>query len=159
MSPMKSIALTCASALLLMMSAVSYAASEVTAKELRNDCHQLVKHIDENRDPNNGSLASGFCMGYLDGFEDMHINIAYLLSGGSSNFDEVHSNFMYCIPADYTNKQLVNSIIEYVDANPDKSKLPAGSVLLMMLVEKYPCETTETKHIAAEIKQTIDLTN
>ena len=159
MSPIKTIALSCASALLLMMSAVSFAASDVTAKELRNDCHQLVKHIDENRDPNNGSLASGFCMGYIDGFEDMHINVAYLLSGGSTNFDDVHSNFMYCIPKKYTNKQLVNSIIDYVDANPDKSNLPAGSVLLMMLVEKYPCQTSETKQIAAEIRQTIDVTN
>lgn len=153
MLSIKRIALTCATALVLLMSAASFAASDITAKELRNDCSELLKHIDEDKDPTNGSLASGFCMGYIDGFEDMHINTAYILSGGSGDYDKVHENFMYCIPEKFTNKQLVQAIVKYVDENPDKSKLPAGSVLLMMLVDTYPCQHDNTKQIANKIKQ------
>jgi len=124
-------------------SSTCLASHDLTAGELYDDCKELMREMEANTPDEKYTLNSGICMGFIDGFDDMHVNMAYLLSGGSEKISDMRRNMIYCVPDGVTNKELVQNIFEYLDKHPDAKTKPAGSILLILLEEKYPCSMTQ----------------
>lgn len=131
--------LSCMLGALLCFSQAANASYGLSAGDLRDDCKVLLDYLNSGQEADPKSLDSGICMGYIDGFNDMHANMAFIVSGGTRDLKAVEQNMIYCIPESVTNKNIVEDIISYVDKNPNEAKMPAGTIVLVLLQEKYPC--------------------
>lgn len=87
----------------------------------------------------------GLCIGYLQGFDEMHSRMAYVLSDFSNNENKIKSFMWYCKPETVTYEQEARIVVKYLTENPDKLHYPAGDELVIILQKYFPCDKSDIK--------------
>lgn len=107
-------------------------ASAITSDELLKNCQEAV---DDNV---HSYLKAGLCYGYIDGFQGMHYNMAYILSYPDTSKGEKF--LLFCIPEDVTRQQLAKIIVKYLNDHPEELHYSAHTTLYVIFKKYFPCE-------------------
>jgi len=70
------------------------------------------------------------CLSYVKGFVDGSLNLIPALMAGK---------LPYCPPASSNVDQWVRVFLKYMDQHPAKLHLEAGNMLMLALIEAFPC--------------------
>lgn len=121
-----------------------------TAGELADDCQA---QIDINEEPlkHADSLThykAGRCIGYVSGVGEAYVTYGAKFSNLGDAVDSIKQASVYCVPLDIDPKQLIDIIVDAIEEVPGVKKEPADSVLIELLVDKFPCPKPEKKDIS-----------
>ena len=127
-----------------------------TAAKWHRDCATFVAVFDGETDGDDTELAycAGATQGVLDGLETGSrvgaISMASMLTVtyGLDSADvfalfeaqSAKNLLQVCVPDDVGLAKKIKTIHRYIDANPDKAKLPVAAVFFDALQARYPCD-------------------
>ena len=106
-------------------------AQSQTGQELLDRCsHYVAGKSGEELEPAQMIKATS-CFSYIDGF------------GAADSLSplEHEGKRMFCVPEQVSIKEAATSIIEWMQANPEKLGYPARHVVAMALISTFPCKT------------------
>jgi hypothetical protein len=91
--------------------------------------------------------AEGYCIGYVVGaIEGMKLGAVSVLAfiapeqSGVEHLDRMSNIALnFCIPADASNRQLVEVVVKYLRENPETRHETARTLIHSALVESFPC--------------------
>jgi Rap1a immunity proteins len=75
------------------------------------------------------------CIGFVDGFIWGHGWAAW----------RQHGDMYYCPPEQFTARQFVPALVEYLRAHPDRLDAPAHVLMFSALTNAYPCQPAASK--------------
>lgn len=103
-----------------------------TAEEMLVHCSA------EEKDPVK-DFGRGICIGFIDGFAAGHYagETYHAFHHRDEKIDDIYGHL--CIPDTVKRGQLARIFVQYLEANKDKRKLPAGLALDDALREAFPC--------------------
>ena len=102
-----------------------------TAEEMLHHCRA------EEKDPVK-DFGRGICIGFIDGFAAGHYigETYHAFHHREEKLDDIFGHL--CIPDSVNRGQLARTLVQYLEKNPEKLRLPAGLVLEDALREAYP---------------------
>lgn len=120
--------------LFLIFPAGAFAA--VAGAELLQKC-QPIEKLDSAPESLSSREASGvvYCLGYVDSFmETFYFQVQA----------KIVPALPYCLPSeDLPKKDIVKSVVDYLQSNSEDLTKPAGYYIFMALREAYPCNKEE----------------
>ena len=76
-------------------------------------------------------MCTGYIMGAIDGYNDQQERINTLLGTDTTR--------MYCVPTQVTVKQLIDTVVLYLQQHPERRHYAAIDEVSIALTEAYPC--------------------
>ena len=120
------------SALLLIALAISVATlSQPASTAERIDGHQLLEQCEKLGEGPANNYYAGTCAGYIMGVIDSHNGAA-----GTEKMPEPY----FCIPGDVSRGQLIDIVLKYVEAHPERRHFGGATLIWIALVFEYPCQ-------------------
>jgi len=80
-----------------------------------------------------------WCLGFITGFDQAHTTMSYVTKR-HRDFRIQRDGVFYCPDNKVTYQSAINTIINYINANPKRMKLPAGLLAAYALHASYPCK-------------------
>jgi hypothetical protein len=117
------------------VSATAQVPVDNSGNKMLSDCGTAAKVLDTSvtyraspDDMQNDLLATGSCLGYIQGFRDTE-----------AIHEQALANATFCIPSEVENGQLVLVILKYLKANPESLHQNRAFLTFMALGTAYPC--------------------
>ena len=94
----------------------------------------------EEKDPLK-DFGRGICIGFIDGFVGGHYvaETYHAFHHRDEKIDDIYGHL--CVPDTVNRGQLARTLVQYLEKNSDKLRLPAGLLLEDALREAFPCAT------------------
>jgi len=137
--------------LLMISSSQAFAFTSINGENLLEMCRDSVsisetKTVDSDLYKAGQEVTnSGICIGYIEGFEDMHYLYSLFLfhtkffTLNTTNDKTINFLHLYCLPDDVTRYQLTKVVVKYLEDHPEKLNQSAGLLVWQAFQEAFPC--------------------